>query len=60
MGKFEKGVLRRQRRATGLSESAQKSVILLKSTFKLEKHLFAQIIEAVSQICSMLLVFISY
>ena len=35
-GKFEEGMLHRQTRATGLSESAQKTVTLLKSTFKLE------------------------
>ena len=38
MGEFEEGVLRRQRRATGLSESAQKTVMLLKSTFKIESQ----------------------
>ena len=35
-GWIRKGVLRRQTRATGLSESAQKTVTLLKSTFKLD------------------------
>ena len=35
-GEFEEGMLRRQRRAAGLSESTQKTITLLKSTFKLE------------------------
>ena len=35
-GKLEEGWLRRQTRATGLSESTQKTITLLKSTFKLE------------------------
>ena len=35
-GEFEEGVLRRQSRATRLSESTQKTVTLLKLTFKLE------------------------
>ena len=35
---FEEGILRRQTCATGLFESTQKTVMLLKSTFKLEPH----------------------
>ena len=35
-GEFEQGMLSRQTCATGLSESTQKTVTLLKSTFKLE------------------------
>ena len=33
---FEEGMLHRQTRATGLSESTQKTVTYLKSTFELE------------------------
>ena len=36
MGEFEEGMLCWQTRATELSESTQKTVMLLKSTFKLE------------------------
>ena len=36
VGEFKEGVLCRQTRAKGLSESAQKAVTLFKSTFKLE------------------------
>ena len=36
-GEFEEGVLCRQTHATGLSESSQKTITLLKSTFKLEQ-----------------------
>ena len=38
-GEFKEGVLHRQTRAIGLSESTQKTVMLLKSTFKLKYHL---------------------
>ena len=36
IGEFKEGVLHRQTCATGLSESAQKTVTLLESTFKLD------------------------